>query len=308
MGARASYLRYRAGAALARALPAPVAPGAAAVLGTAVCLASPAKRSVVARHLRRVHGGDLAGPALGREVRRAFVSYSRYWMESFRLPGSTPAELDAHMSYEGLEHLEDALALGRGVIMAMPHLGGWDFAGAWLVGVGGYHTTVVVEPVEPPELFAWFCGLRRSLGLEIVSLGSDAGTAVLRRLRQGGIVGLVCDRDIRSTGVEVELFGERTTIPSGPAALALRTGAPILPTAVYFRGRRGHFGVVRPAILAERGARFREDVGRVSQLLASELEALIRRAPDQWHLFQPNWPSDQPGAAGPPAEERRALP
>ncbi|MDQ3643301.1 MAG: hypothetical protein M3450_18005 [Actinomycetota bacterium] len=204
-----------------------------------------------------------------------------------------PADLDADTSYEGVEHLERALEAGNGVIMALPHLGGWDYGGAWFAAVGQYPVTVVVEPVEPPELLAWFTELRRSVGLEIVPLGSDAATKVLRRLRSGGVVGLLSDRDILGTGAEVEFFGERTTLPSGPATLAFRTGAAILPTAVYFTGRRGHHGVVRPPIPVERTGRFRDGEKRVTQLLANELEALIRRAPSQWHLLQPNWPSDR---------------
>lgn len=250
------------------------------------------QRAVVERHLRRTHGSALTGTALDREVRRLFTSYARYWVESARVPGSAPAELDAVMSFEGIGHLEDALAAGRGVIMVMPHLGGWDFGAAWFATVGGYRVTVVVEPVEPPELFAWFTELRRSMGLEIVSLGPEATTTVLRRLRDGGVVGLVADRDLLGTGARVEFFGEHTTLPSGPATLALRTGAAILPTAVYFTPRRGHHGVVRPPIPVERTGRFRQDMTRVTQLIANEFEALIRRAPSQWHLLQPNWPSD----------------
>jgi KDO2-lipid IV(A) lauroyltransferase len=184
------------------------------------------------------------------------------------------------------------LAAGNGVILALPHLGGWDFGGAWFASQG-YKATVVVEPLEPPELFEWFADMRRAMGLEIVPLGPDAGTAILRRLKGGGIVGLVCDRDLAGTGVEVEFFGERTTLPSGPATLALRTGAPILPAAVYFTGRDGHHGLVRPPLAIERTGKFREDVARVTQLLADEFEGLIRAAPWQWHLFQPNWPSDR---------------
>ncbi len=265
----------------------------ATVGGLAYCHRMQDHRTMVARHLRRCHGSGMTDKALEREVRRLFVSYARYWMESARIPGSSPAELDADTSYEGLEHLERALAAGKGVIMALPHLGGWDYGGAWFASVGGYPITVVVEPVEPPELLAWFTELRRSVGLEIVPLGPGAATAVMARLRDGGVVGLLSDRDILGTGVEVEFFGERTTLPSGPATLGLRTGATILPTAVYFTGRRGHHGVVRPPVAVERTGRFREDTERVTQLLANELETLIRRDPSQWHLLQPNWPSDR---------------
>ena len=114
------------------------------------------------------------------------------------------------------------------MILALPHLGGLDFAGAWLAGQG-VAVTVVVEPVEPPELFDWFVDTRRKLGMQVVPLGADAGAAVLRALRANRIVCLLCDRDLTGDGVEVEFFGERTTLPGGPATLALRTGAPLVP-------------------------------------------------------------------------------
>jgi KDO2-lipid IV(A) lauroyltransferase len=105
-------------------------------------------------------------------------------------------------------------------------------------------------------------------------------------------VALLCDRDITGTGVEVDFFGEKTTLPSGPAVLALRTGAQLLPSAVYDRGRI-HHGVVRPPVPVERRGSFRDDVARITQLIAYELEDLIRAAPEQWHMLQPNWPSDR---------------
>jgi KDO2-lipid IV(A) lauroyltransferase len=245
-----------------------------------------------------VHGGVLPQSVLDQEVRRAFASYARYWVESFRLPDTNPAALDAGMSWQGLDLLDRAVDEGKGAIIALPHLGGWDFGGAWFCSLG-YPVTAVVESVEPAELLEWFVELRRSLGMTVVPLGPASGTAVLKTLNEGGVVALVCDRDISGGGIEVEFFGERTTLPSGPATLALRTGAPLLPTAVYFHGDRGHLGVVRPAVPVERSGKFRDDVTRVTQLLAGELEALIRHAPEQWHLMQPNWPSDHVAAGGP---------
>jgi KDO2-lipid IV(A) lauroyltransferase len=174
--------------------------------------------------------------------------------------------------------------------MAMPHLGGWDYGGAW-IGALGYELTVVAEPVEPPELFEWFAGLRSALGMRVVALGPDATAGVLAALRRGGVVGLLCDRDIAGGGVSVEFLGECTTLPGGPATLALRTGAPLLPCAVYFSGER-HLGVIGAPVDTSRRGTLREDVTRITQLVADELAGLIRRAPDQWHLFQPNWPSD----------------
>jgi len=254
--------------------------------------AMPERRSMAERHVRRVHGVRLSDAEVTRQARLVFASYARYWVESFRLADTTGAELDAAMSTEGIGHVDRALQAGCGGIVALPHLGGWDAGGAWFSSVG-YPMTAVVEAVEPPELFEWFARQRRALGIDVVPLNADAGLQVLRRLRSNDVVALVCDRDINGDGVEVEFFGEATTLPSGPAMLALRSGAALLPTAVYFDRRRGHRAVVRSPIPLTREGRFRDDVARITQLLANELEALIRRAPDQWHLLQPNWPSDR---------------
>ena len=129
-------------------------------------------------------------------------------------------------------------------------------------------------------------------------LGAASGV-LIKALHDGGLVGLLCDRDLIGNGIEVEFFGERTTMPAGPAMLALRTGAVLLPTAVYSGPGIHHTAVIMPPVAAERTGGLRQDVARVTQLIANDLERLIARAPEQWHLFQPNWPSDTtPGAAG----------
>ena len=283
---------FKTGSALARVLPGAVTDGLARLAGFGAAHVSPERRAQVERNLRRVHGPGLRGAALRRAVDATFESYARYWAESFRLPGTSPEVLDAGMSYEGLGHLDDALTQGKGVILALPHLGGWEWAGFWVASVRKLPITVVVEALDPPELFEWFADLRRSFGMNIVPLGPDAAGQVVRALKSNHVVCLLCDRDIGGAGVEVEFFGERTTLPGGPATLALRTGAPLIPTAAYYRGR-GHLGVCRAPVPTERRGGLREDVTRITQLLARELEALIRVAPEQWHLMQPNWPSDQ---------------
>jgi KDO2-lipid IV(A) lauroyltransferase len=177
------------------------------------------------------------------------------------------------------------------VILALPHLGGWEWCGVWLRHVAPTPVTVVVEPVEPPSLFEFFADLRENLGIRIVPLGPEAAPTVLRALKDNHIVCLLCDRDLVGDGVEVDFFGETTTIPPGPATLALRTGAPLLPTAVFHEGR-GHRAIVHPPLDTDRHGGFRADVVRVTQELAGQLEGFIRIAPLQWHLQQPNWPSD----------------
>ena len=281
----------KSAARLARALPEPVA---LAVGDTAARLSSrvtPERRRLAARNLCRVDP-DLRGWRLHRSVSRLFESYGRYWVESFRLPGTSLADIDAGFTAEGLEHIAAAREKGAGAIMALPHLGGWEWAGFWLTRVQGIPVTAVVEQLEPPDLFEWFVELRRSIGMEVVPLGPEAGKATIRALRNNDLLALLCDRDLVGDGIEVEFFGERTTLPGGPAVLALRTGAPLLPTAIYFRGSKRH-GVVCPPLDTTRHGTLREDISRITQDVANALEDLIREAPEQWHLLQPNWPSDR---------------
>lgn len=282
---------YRTGSLIARALPGVVAGGLANPLGFGASYASRPRRAMIERHLRRVNPA-WSGWRLRSAVQQAFDSYVRYWVESLRLPSLPSRVVTSGIDVVGYPYVTEALDQGRGVILALPHLGGWEWAGRWLTD-RGHKVTVVVEHVEPPELFEWFAKLRARLGMTVVPLGPDAGKAILRALKANEIVCLLSDRDIGGGGVEVDFFGERTTLPGGPATLSLRTGAPILPAAVYFTRRSdGHLGLVRPPVPTERRGKLRDDVARVTQHLADELEYLIRRSPEQWHLFQPNWPSD----------------
>ncbi len=210
-----------------------------------------------------------------------------------RLPVDVRAEvIEENFVCDGEENMLDGLARGKGVVLALPHLGGWEFAAAWAAG-RGHKLLAVVEALDPPETFEWFKDQREAFGIEIVPLGPDTATVVLRALRDNYLVALLSDRDLNGDGIEVEFFGEKTTLPAGPATVALRTGATLLPVAVYFRSGRQHQAVIRPPISVERQGRLREDIARITQDLAHEFEELIRAAPEQWHLMQPNWPSDK---------------
>lgn len=290
--ASAALRAFRVGSTIARAVPAPVAALAGRGISAVVAPLAGERRAQVERNLRRVHGPGFGGRALRRATAATFESYARYWVESFRLPGTPPEVLDAGITIEGWEHVDAARAAGNGVIFALPHLGGWEWAGFWVAACKQTPITVVVEALEPPDLYEWFVGLRESFGMHVVPLGANVAGEVLAALRANHVLCLLSDRDLAGGGVEVDFFGERTTLPAGPATLALRTGAPVLPAAVYYEGRHRR-GVLRPPLDLTRTGRLRDDVGRITQDLTRELEGLIRRAPEQWHLLQPNWPSDR---------------
>jgi lauroyl/myristoyl acyltransferase len=289
---RAAYLAYRAGAELARVVPPAVGGVVADGLARAMRVAWPARREQVKRTLQRVTDGQMYGDELERAIDDVFSNYARYWHEFFCLRDRSPQWLLDTLDLEGFDNLEAALAQGRGAILALPHLGNWDLAGAHLAA-RGVDVAAVAETVEPPELFDWFVESRGKVGIEVIALGPDSGARVTRALAANRVVCLLSDRDISGTGITVEFFGEETTVPGGPAMLALRTGAVLLPGSSYFAANGRHVARIGPPIPAERVGRLRADVERVTQSIVRHMEDAIREAPEQWLLMQPNWPSDR---------------
>jgi lauroyl/myristoyl acyltransferase len=242
-------------------------------------------------HVLSSPGAHAPTDLLDEFVTRGFRSYGQYWAEGAKLPALSKSVIDDRFSIcEGLEHLRDAKERGKGVILALPHMGSWEWGGAHLDSLG-LGMTAVAEVLEPPALFEWFKAKRESLGIRIEPLNDHAGAVLLSTLRRGEVVGLLCDRDLQGNGVTVEFFGELVTMPAGPATLALRTGATLVAAACYTGPGRDHFAVITPPIVAERLGRLRDDVTRVTQAITHELEGLIRRAPEQWHVLEARFAS-----------------
>lgn len=276
---------YRAVSTLLGALPEPWIRHGGRAAGWLAYAWSGRSAEVADRHMRRA--GGVGG-------RRLFAEYGRYWAELLWLDGRKAAAVRAHLVTEGLEHVEAARDAGRGMIYALPHVGNWEIAGLVAEDLG-VRVVAVAEDLPDSDVTRWFVAKRQELALEIVIAdGTNDLTGVLRsRLQAGDAVALLCDRDVTGTGVEVEFFGEVTSLPSGPAFLAVRTGAPILPVAAYFRRGRGHRIVVRPPVHVVSEGRLQRRIEDTTQNVAAALEELIRAAPAQWHLLQPNWPSDR---------------
>jgi phosphatidylinositol dimannoside acyltransferase len=286
-----AYPAYRVAEWLACRLPVRALSPVASVAAVVGMVTMPTRRRLVARHLRRVRGPELTGRDLGVAVYRAFRSYAGYWLDTFRLSLVDHDDLADRLTADGLEHLDAALAAGHGTVVAAPHLGSWDLGAAWLAG-RGCPLVAVVERLEPPALLEWFIGIRRRHGLEVIVRGDDVWDRLREALAANKVVLLVSDRDLSGRGVPVEFFGEGTTLPAGPAKLARNSGAPLLPVAVYALGGAQHLGVVHAPVMVPCTDDERADVAAGTQALAGEFERLIQRSPEQWHLMQPNWPSD----------------
>ncbi|MCM6774617.1 phosphatidylinositol mannoside acyltransferase [Nocardia sp. CDC159] len=228
-------------------------------------------------------------------VRASMRSYARYWREAFRLPTMDHAALAKSPlmpAPQGIEHLDAALARGRGVVFVLPHSGNWDMAGMWLVQHYGTFATVA-ERLRPESLFERFVAYRESLGFEVFPLtgGEQPPFPQLAdRLRQNKIVCLMGERDLTGRGVPVEFFGERTWMPAGAAKLAIETGAALMPVHAWFtvdeQGREG-WGLRTEAPLDVSGG-----VAAATQALADRFAANIAQFPADWHMLQPLWESD----------------
>lgn len=233
-----------------------------------------------------------------RELRlltRAGVrSYMRYWCEVFQLPSMSTTDVVARMTCTDEWRLRDTVAAGKGMILALPHMGNWDQAGAWLAGTGVPFTTVA-ERIRPESLFNRFVTFRESLGMEVVPLtgGERAPFELLaERLRAGGTLCLLADRDLTSTGIEVDFFGSAARMPAGPAALAYDTGAALLPVTLTFPGRRSWNTRIHEQIpVPENGTR-EEKIRAMTQGMADAFAEAIAANPQDWHMLQRVWVDD----------------
>ncbi|MCH5673416.1 phosphatidylinositol mannoside acyltransferase [Streptomyces gilvus] len=235
-----------------------------------------------------------ASPERLAELSRAGMrSYLRYWMESFRLPAWSKERIKGGFDPKDLHHLTDGLAAGRGVILALPHMANWDLAGAWVTTKLQTPFTTVAERLKPETLYDRFVAYREGLGMEVLphSGGTAFGT-LARRLRDGGLVCLVAERDLSSSGVEVQFFGEATRIPAGPALLAQQTGALLLPVTLWYDDSPVMQGRVHPPIeVPESGSRA-EKTSVMAQALADTFATGIADHPEDWHMLQRLWLKD----------------
>jgi phosphatidylinositol dimannoside acyltransferase len=226
----------------------------------------------------------------GSLMRASLASYSRYWREAFRLPTMDHYAIGQELAKQvlGEEHLDAALAEGRGAVMALPHSGNWDMAGVWLAQTRGRFTTVA-ERLKPESLYRRFIAYRESLGFEVIPLsgGQQPPFQLLsERLQDNKVVCLMAERDLSRSGVQVDFFGEPTRMPAGSAKLAIKTGAALLPVHCWYEPDITRIEIYPPLDCAS------GDVGVITQALADVFARNIAEYPADWHMLQPQWLAD----------------
>jgi KDO2-lipid IV(A) lauroyltransferase len=254
-------------------------------------------------NLRRVIGPQASGEELRALSRAGMRSYARYWMEVFRLQViSRERIVSCTVSPgNGEKAAFEALAAGRGVIFALPHTGNWEVAGAWIIALGAGKFTTVAERLEPESVYLRFVAFRESLGFEVLpATGGNSRFGVLaQRLRAGGMVCLPADRDVTGGGIEVEFFGEKARMMGGPAALAVQTGAALMPAVLWFEDAGWGVRVFPEIPVPAEGSR-RDKIAAMTQQMARAFEESIAAHPEDWHMLQRIFAADlDPGRLPP---------
>ncbi len=219
---------------------------------------------------------------------RNFRNHSKAYADLMQLPRARVEELRPLLRIQGQEHLDAALARGKGVLVVSAHMGSWEVAAAiWSATIAP--VSLFAEELEPRELYEWYRTTRARLGISVLPLNRHGLRQVIQALEQGEMVVTAIDRDILGTGLLMPFFGRPARIPEGPAAIALRRGVPLLPVTVFRLPDDSYQAVGFPPIFAEPTGDKRADELRVTAQLVSRMEEVIRANPDQWHMPHRLW-------------------
>jgi phosphatidylinositol dimannoside acyltransferase len=300
---RASTVAFRAGWLAVRLIPEPMARWIFTQIADYLWRRQGKSVRQLAANLRRVRP-DATEAELRQLTRAGMRSYLRYWVEAFRLPTMPTERITSGMSVDGEEQTGLMhVKAGRGVVFALPHTGNIDLAAAWIMTRGFGQISVIAERLKPEAVFRQFVAYRESLGMEVVphTGGPSPFGVMAQRLRAGRLVCLVADRDLSAGGVEVEFFGEPARIGAGPAALAVRTGAALMPVVLWFAGDSWR-GYIYPEIPVPPDGTRPEKIAAMSQQLAAAWQAGIAEHPQDWHMLQKVFVADLDATRLPPPD------
>ncbi len=285
------YRLWQLATALGRRLPLRLSYGIAIAVGSATYHLWPRGRRAMARNFVRVLPAASRSD-VRRASRRSLANYCCYLIDFMRFPSLAPSDFICRVAGDdSFRALDAALARGKGVIVVCMHFGNWDL-GAGATAARGYPVTVVAETFADHRLDEMVVDSRRKLGMSIIKM-ERAGPSLLRTLKQNGILALLIDRPVPGDGVKVRFFGEEVEVPAGPARLALRTGATVVPTAFA----RQHWD--RPDVTTLTDFEIRTegtgdelaDIQRITQAIMDSHERFVRAYPDQWYMFREMWPA-----------------
>jgi KDO2-lipid IV(A) lauroyltransferase len=280
-----SALAYFAGWRLVRTLPEKGAYGLFSFIGRRAVKANGKSVQRLRFNLSRVKP-DLSEVELENLLSRAFDSYLRYWCDTFRIQDWSPERIQETVTLTNGHLLIDPMRSGRGVVIALPHSGNWDHAGAYFCSIG-IPLVTVAERLKPEALFQKFLEYRNSMGFEVLSLDSRSFVTLMKRAREKRLIALVADRDLSRSGVDVDFFGYPSRMPAGPALLAVKTGIPLVVAHVSYTSSGIH--ITFSEVLVPQEGSESERVSKVVQACADLFARGIAEHPEDWHMLQRIW-------------------
>ncbi|MCL5257108.1 MAG: lysophospholipid acyltransferase family protein [Chloroflexi bacterium] len=262
----------------------------AAIGGHLFFLVSRQQARNATENMKRVLGPRATRRDARKLAIRSFQQYSKFLVDFMRFPFLQRADLERIPTF-GWEHLDAALSGGKGAIIVTTHFGNWDMAAA-ILGASPYPCNALVDTLKPAAFDKIVQETREKHGLNLIRV-EGALTSIFRALRRNEVILIVADKPSPGSGVLVEFFGEKTWLPEGPAAIALKTGAKIVPAFLARQPNDLDFwGRLEPAVEYELSGNKEQDIQTITQCVARALEEVIRRYPDQWYMFRPMWSNE----------------
>jgi len=222
---------------------------------------------------------ELSATELESLLSKSMASYSRYWIDTFRFPTWSLDRLRESVRTTNRETFDRLLEEGRGLIVALPHAGNWDHAGAFFCAEG-HPLVTVAEHLKPDRLFREFLRYREAMGMEVLDLDSHVIRTLEKRARQGKLIALVADRDLSKTGIEVNFFNKKAKFPGGPAKISLATGAPLITAYISYEAEGIHVQ------FSDEIPTKNSSIAEITQLIANNFAKDIYRHPEDWHMLQ----------------------
>jgi lauroyl/myristoyl acyltransferase len=229
---------------------------------------------------------ELTPTELEALVAAGLESYMRYWCDTFRIHRWSAERIQSTVTTVNDHFLRDPMDLGKGVIVALPHSGNWDHAGAYFCQEG-YPLVTVAEVLKPEKLFVKFLRYREEMGFEVLGLDARAFVTLIKRARERRLIALVADRDLSSSGIPATFFGRTAKMPAGPAVLAIKEGLPLVVAHVSYTKVGIHIDF-HPIEVPSNGSD-EERIAATVQNIANTFEIGIRERPEDWHMLQRIW-------------------
>jgi lauroyl/myristoyl acyltransferase len=219
-------------------------------------------------------------------VAQSMSSYMRYWCDTFRIQNWSTERIRKTVTTSNEQLLFDPMREGHGVVVALPHSGNWDHAGAYFCSYG-IPLVTVAEHLKPEALFQKFLRHRKAMGFEVLPLDSRSFATLVRKAKEKRLIALVADRDLSQSGIDVQFFGKNARMPAGPALLSIKTGIPIVVAHVSYTDSGIHIDFHSVEVPTEGSES--ERISATVQLIANLFARGISEHPEDWHMLQRIW-------------------